>query len=219
VAGGGSRAWRDGGCIPYLSMVCHTLDTSGCDHLHEPRRVELKGTGMYDLCGPDTVTPYGVTDFWTERRTLIGRYHAPSEFRAVESYGFLFRDTTFVVGGLVESISGVPWVIVYEFNGEFWREPGDTTGLAPMGGQSADDGIMPPPTSFILAAYPNPFNGEVTLQYDLARTAEVNLRVFNLLGERGGGAAQGRNAAGTHVATWRPEVGSGIYYLRLDAGT
>jgi hypothetical protein len=72
--------------------------------------------------------------------------------------------------------------------------------------------------SFLLSCYPNPFNGEVTISYDVPRRGNVELAVYNLLGERVAILKSGMDAAGSHAVRWQPEVSSGIYFARLQAG-
>ncbi len=166
--------WRDpgsghggfGGTQGFLSLMCHTLDTSGTAGLQNLQRIELKGIAMFDLCGPDTTTPYGVFDFAVGPEEPIIDYHL--NFGMDRTIPFDMWDSLFVIGGLAEiGEDHIPWVIVYECNGQFWREPGDTTGLAPMGGNAAEDPFILPPSSFILSAYPNPFNAQTTLSFSL----------------------------------------------------
>ncbi len=83
--------------------------------------------------------------------------------------------------------------------------------------------------------YPNPFlsgaksrsteNPETTIRFELPRQAEVKLRIFNLLGEEVAILVQQKMSAGTHSLIWNGRnavgelVGSGIYLLRLEAGS
>jgi len=71
--------------------------------------------------------------------------------------------------------------------------------------------------------YPNPFNPVTEIRFDLPAAAEVNLAVFNLLGQQVRSLEQTRLPAGHHRAVWdgrdesgRP-VSSGIYFYRLEA--
>ncbi len=83
--------------------------------------------------------------------------------------------------------------------------------------------------------FPNPFsngalsrsagNPETTIRFELPRQAEVKLRIFNLLGEEVTILVQQKMSAGTHTLIWNGRnafgefVGSGIYLLRLEAGS
>jgi hypothetical protein len=79
--------------------------------------------------------------------------------------------------------------------------------------------VVASPTDFGLSVFPNPFNNKVTFRYDLPSVANVSVSIFNLLGEKIAVLQNGRQSAGTHSVTWRPEVDSGIYFVSMQAGT
>jgi len=81
------------------------------------------------------------------------------------------------------------------------------------------------PESFRLYQnFPNPFNPETRIQFDLAQAAHVELRVFNALGQLARTLVDADYAVGSFSLTWngRDDGGrplpSGIYFLRLRAG-
>jgi hypothetical protein len=86
-----------GGSQEFFSLVCHTLDTSGTSGLSNPERVELKGIGMFDLCGPDTITPPGVFEFDAVLPQFTISHHL--NFGMDRPVPFDLMDTLFVVGG------------------------------------------------------------------------------------------------------------------------
>jgi hypothetical protein len=71
--------------------------------------------------------------------------------------------------------------------------------------------------------YPNPFNGNTTIQYDLHRTARVNISVLNVLGQEIALLKNSVEKAGSHTAQWDGQdahgvtVNSGIYFIRFQA--
>ncbi len=81
------------------------------------------------------------------------------------------------------------------------------------------------PLSFELAQnYPNPFNPSTTIRYALPAPMEINLSIYNVLGQRVRTAVSGRQLAGGHTLVWdgtndvgKP-VASGVYFYRLKAG-
>jgi hypothetical protein len=179
----------------------------------------MKGSGVFDLCDPDTITPPGVFEFTTDLEQRLITHHL--NFGMDRPVPFDLTDTLFVVGGLVEVPEDrIPWVIVYEVDGQFWREPGDTTGLAPMGPQAANDPLIPSPSSFILSAYPNPFNASTTFAFSLPRAGQISLRVFDLLGREVAVLKDGFVGAGTYRMTLDgSNMASGIYFAWLNAGS
>ncbi|KAB2923619.1 MAG: choice-of-anchor D domain-containing protein [Bacteroidetes bacterium] len=71
--------------------------------------------------------------------------------------------------------------------------------------------------------YPNPFNPVTNITYGLARSGEVRLEVFNLLGQKVRTLYRGFQPAGTFTAVWdgrndeNSPVSSGVYYYRLQS--
>jgi subtilisin-like proprotein convertase family protein len=85
-----------------------------------------------------------------------------------------------------------------------------------------DDGF--PQVLSLAANYPNPFNPQTSIRYELPRAGRVDLAVFDLSGRRITTLVAGQQPAGRHRVTWlgqgsdsRP-VASGVYVYRLRAG-
>jgi methionine-rich copper-binding protein CopC len=81
------------------------------------------------------------------------------------------------------------------------------------------------PSEFALAQnYPNPFNPSTEVGFSLPIDADVELSVFNVLGQKVTTLAYGRMPAGNHTVTWQgtssdgTPVASGIYFYRISAG-
>jgi len=73
------------------------------------------------------------------------------------------------------------------------------------------------PTQFSLAAYPNPFNSSVQIEYVLPRASDVRVGVFNTLGQEVATLINERVVAGSHSLNWSPTGASGVYLVRLAA--
>jgi hypothetical protein len=71
--------------------------------------------------------------------------------------------------------------------------------------------------------YPNPFNPLTTIEYQLPEVAEVELMIFNILGQKIYTLLNGKKQAGYHSQVWNAKdefgksVASGMYIYRLDA--
>jgi outer membrane protein assembly factor BamB len=76
------------------------------------------------------------------------------------------------------------------------------------------------PESFSLKQnYPNPFNPNTTIVFDLPKTIEVSLKVFNILGQEVATLISGRLSAGSYSYEWdASNLTSGVYLYRLQAG-
>ena len=66
--------------------------------------------------------------------------------------------------------------------------------------------------------YPNPFNPATTIEFDLPKTSEVSLKVFNTLGEEVATLVSDRLSAGSYSYEWDAgKLASGVYLYRLEA--
>jgi len=86
------------------------------------------------------------------------------------------------------------------------------------------DAIAEAPASFALENYPNPFNPATEIRYQLPEAAEVQIVVYNLLGQKVQTLVNGRQQAGAYTVRWEgvneqnQAVPSGMYFLRMKAG-
>ena len=76
-------------------------------------------------------------------------------------------------------------------------------------------------TDFVLLQnYPNPFNPSTVIAYELPKSAEVSLKVFNTLGQQLLKLVDSFQLAGHHEVTLDTKfLPSGIYFYRLTAGS
>jgi len=77
------------------------------------------------------------------------------------------------------------------------------------------------PTGFALKQnYPNPFNPTTTIEYALPQTADVTLKVFNVLGQEVNTLTNSVESAGVHSVQFNAtNLTSGVYFYRLQAGS
>lgn len=87
------------------------------------------------------------------------------------------------------------------------------------------DQISAVPSKFSLAQnFPNPFNPSTTIAYDLNKAADVELAVYNILGQKIRTLVTKNLQAGEYSAQWNGRnnegnlVASGIYFYQLKAG-
>jgi hypothetical protein len=76
------------------------------------------------------------------------------------------------------------------------------------------------PSEFALMKnYPNPFNAQTVIDYQLPTTSDVKLEVYNLLGKKVATLVDKEQQAGYKSVTWdASDVSSGIYFYKLNAG-
>jgi len=94
------------------------------------------------------------------------------------------------------------------------------------GGTASVGGDQINPTQFTLEQnYPNPFNPTTDITFSLDRLEEVNLSIYNMLGQKVRTLVNGTRPSGMHVLQWdgRDENGrnlsTGIYLYTLTSGS
>ncbi|MBT4503316.1 MAG: T9SS type A sorting domain-containing protein [Gemmatimonadetes bacterium] len=82
--------------------------------------------------------------------------------------------------------------------------------------------LLAPVTTRLQGNYPNPFNPETTIHFDLAQAGQARLEVFDVLGQQVQTLVAGHLPAGSHRAVWSGlsesgrQVSSGVYFYRLQ---
>lgn len=77
----------------------------------------------------------------------------------------------------------------------------------------------------LFQAFPNPFNMNTTIQYQLSQPATVSLDIYNVFGQKIKTLVKSRQNDGKHTVKWNGTnekdniVPSGIYFYRLVIGT
>ena len=91
------------------------------------------------------------------------------------------------------------------------------------GGVTAAGGT--PYKNELMAAYPNPFNPQTTIRYNLASRQHVMLRVYDVSGAVVRTLVDESKPAGSYSLTWNgrddhgSSVSSGVYFYRITAGS
>ncbi len=81
-----------------------------------------------------------------------------------------------------------------------------------------DDPLELPIEKSLLSSYPNPFNHNAMIRYVLLEPGDVNLSVYNLLGQQVSTLVIGAREAGEHSVSWdTSDFPSGVYFARLSA--
>ena len=87
-------------------------------------------------------------------------------------------------------------------------------------GNEMSGGIVLLPTKYSLhTAYPNPFNGSTTLQFDILDEAQVSIRIYDVLGREVTQLVNHVYKPGYHQISWQAEnQASGMYFVVMTAG-
>ena len=84
-----------------------------------------------------------------------------------------------------------------------------------------DDEPLVPQVFSLAQNYPNPFNPSTVITFNLPKTMDIKLTVYNLLGREVTTLAEGAYPAGEHRVVWtgadrnNRRVASGVYFYRL----
>jgi hypothetical protein len=121
-------------------------------------------------------------------------FHDPSPPALLVYYRVLARDSS------GNPSAGAPWV-------------------EGMVSSAEADGTLPHAFS-LHPCFPNPFNPETTIRYDLPTACWVTLEVYNALGQRVQSVVSGSHIAGRYEVRFEAgNLPSGVYFARLVAGS
>ncbi len=89
---------------------------------------------------------------------------------------------------------------------------------APPPPTANEDGPETPESYVLHAAYPNPFNPQAVVPFDVPEVATIRLAVFDMLGREVAELANGQFAAGRHEVVFNGNgLASGVYLIRMEA--
>jgi pimeloyl-ACP methyl ester carboxylesterase len=111
----------------------------------------------------------------------------------------------------------IPFYVHISSNGfEFWEDTIEVDVIA----AGLNDWKVNIPHEFALGQnYPNPFNPNTIINYELPITNEVEISIYNLLGQKVAKLVSKKQNAGYHQVEWDASgFASGIYYYRIQAG-
>ena len=84
------------------------------------------------------------------------------------------------------------------------------------------DNISLPRTTRLFDNYPNPFNPRTTIKYELAKTSDVKITIYNSIGQKVRTLLNKRQSSGEYQAYWngkddtRHQLPTGVYFLKFE---
>ncbi len=163
-----------------------------------------KVTLTWDSCGDDVT-------YTVKRRPVVGQF-------AVIAEGL--TECVYVDEGLEAGVMVVYTVSAVNEYGE--GESSSQITAIPQEVVAVEE--SPVPYELSLNNYPNPFNPSTRLSYTVPEDSQVNLTVFNLVGQRMATLVSTHMSAGEYSVNWNgvDELGerasAGVYIVRLQAG-
>lgn len=102
---------------------------------------------------------------------------------------------------------------IHENNNQSWAILNKSTGTG-----IEPNSVSNKPKQFSLSQnYPNPFNPQTSIEYQLPWNSQVNLSIYNALGQKVTTIVSGKQTAGTYVAKWDATgFSSGVYFYRIE---
>jgi hypothetical protein len=119
-------------------------------------------------------------------------------------------------------INDILWPSAAELNPIVWKANNLDFETPPSYGvgSSVDREELNSPSAYILHQnYPNPFNPTTNISFTLPVSENVQVSVYNVLGQRVAILVNGAMAAGTHTVNFNAaNLASGVYVYRIQAG-
>ncbi|MFQ5753345.1 MAG: FlgD immunoglobulin-like domain containing protein, partial [bacterium] len=113
-------------------------------------------------------------------------------------------------------------IVAFDFNGNK-GDFSDEVALVVTSVAGGDDSSLP--REFALYQnYPNPFNPDTQISYDLPKSTDVSLKIYNLMGQQVKTLVDEAQPAGQHIIRWDgtnnfgTRVASGVYVYVIKAG-
>jgi hypothetical protein len=170
----------------------------------------------------DAITPRAeaVALFKDAGTNVMGVKHITSKthvaYLAFDAGALQFRSDTSLSAG---SDPKYWWIVdVGSVSMSFFNEHGIVASVKPV------DGLVP--GEFALGQnYPNPFNPSTTIEYKVPARANVEITIFNILGQKVATVVNDVHEAGSHRATWNGRdlsgkiAASGVYFYSLKSGS
>jgi hypothetical protein len=206
----------------YVSFQCANRPVN-------PRRLEFRGIIRDTIVRKTEMIPYQFSavagDIVTVQMVSINNDIEP-RLQLFGPNGRLYGEATHEtyadVSNRILDVDGKYTVVVTDSAGD---ETGEYFLILSRSPTDADDLTPGLPGEFALFPnYPNPFNPQTTIEFNLPRYSVVSLAVFNILGERVRTLVSDLLPPGRHTVTWDGTgangegASSGIYFYRLTAG-
>ena len=155
----------------------------------------------------ETASETNNAGFYVERAGDSGRY---TQVDFVEGHGTTTNATRYEFVDDVRHLSGTTWhyrLKQVDFDGTF--EYSKTLSLT----------IASTNKPQLHEVYPNPFNAQVVLEYELPVEMNVTISLYDAVGQKIGEIARGQLPAGRHQVNYdASNLASGVYMVRMKAG-
>ncbi len=180
------------------------------------------------------LTPLNDDGFWDTN--LQQEFRADfSDSECMQEYNFVLKSAEPGMVDFSSSLQSVPdeWTIRFYLDGGAWyvQDQGSYSHYLPEAGSYSgriaiynhpvsNENLIDSPVSR-LKAYPNPFNPDVTISFNMPSAVDCNVDIYNIRGQKVKSLHKGLLSAGDHNLRWNGtdnknrSVASGIYFARI----
>ncbi len=219
---------REWDLLPYQGLECVIrivdIETGSFGHINVDEIVEI-----HDVEAPDPPTTV-MAAYWADRVELEWDDAPETDFELFRIYRSI--DPDFVPGpdNLLQEVSVSDWIdpTTFPYGFVYKITTVDWIGNESQPGIPSHVSAIPLPEStagnLLAEAVPNPFNPTTRLDFEIARSGPVSLKVYDPAGRLVATLLDETLSAGPHHVTWdgRDSSGrlaaAGIYLYRLEAG-
>jgi hypothetical protein len=180
--------------------------------------------------GPDSLPPppqniviidsINIVDLrWQE--LITGKYISYHIYRSEEGGDFFLIDST-SSSAFTDTTVSIGFHYYYYVTTVFnpWESnPSDTIGVLVQAITGLEDINILPSVYKLEQNYPNPFNPTTIINYELPITNDVDLSIYNLVGQKIATLVREKQQAGSYQVEWdASSFASGVYYYVITAG-
>ena len=177
------------------------MKETGTTHWYYPNTGADNSSGLTILPGGEHDAHSNPSKFWLLKRSAILWTSTQwGSSKAIERY---LSDNDAVVGNLA-------WYKTMKYSVRCIKDTNTTS-------VENNDGSLP--SNYILQQnYPNPFNPTTTIEYNLPVSEEINISVYNTLGNKVRELYSGKQNAGTHNISFSGKgLPAGFYFYKLKS--
>ena len=88
--------------------------------------------------------------------------------------------------------------------------------MASRSGHESDNHIVTEKVKIVKSIYPNPFNPSTMITYNVAVAGDLNVAIYNILGQKVAQLYDGYQSYGDHSLFWdASSISSGVYYVSI----
>ena len=148
----------------------------------------------------------------------------PSTLIADSTYSFTFP-TYNVPSEYDQSRLRAIILLIDPSNGEVYNTKGKNVDAPATSTVGIDNDVNVPKEFALKQNYPNPFNPTTDISFTIGQTSDINLTIYNLLGQKVRVLENASRQAGTHTLRWDgrdqmgQDVSTGVYLYTLTNGT